>query len=119
MKSDNQYIERLENTIKQMLQPLKDIPFNLVIEAMTGKKVISFDFNDESHKRVLELLKEAAIKAGMDINKTGILAERPNEVGNYVETYVKKALQSLGLKVETPSSSKGRRKSTGYPDILF
>jgi len=41
--SNNEYTKRLENVIKQMLQPLKDIPFNLVIESMTGKKVISFD----------------------------------------------------------------------------
>jgi len=31
MKMDNseEYTKRLENIIKQMLQPLKDIPFNL------------------------------------------------------------------------------------------
>jgi len=41
--SNNEYTKRLENVIKQMLQPLKDIPFNLVIESMTGKKVIKID----------------------------------------------------------------------------
>lgn len=37
--ANNEYTKKLENVIKQMLQPLKDIPFNLVIEAMTGKKL--------------------------------------------------------------------------------
>ena len=46
----NEYIKKLENVIKQMLQPLKDIPFNLVIETMTGKKVISFDFTKKDHQ---------------------------------------------------------------------
>ena len=54
MMHDNDYIKRLENVIKQMLQPLKDIPFNLVIEAMTGKKVLFFDFSKQEHKEVLE-----------------------------------------------------------------
>ncbi len=35
---DEKYISKLENVIKQMLAPLKEIPFNLVIESLTGKK---------------------------------------------------------------------------------
>jgi len=34
--ADKDYVVRLENIIKHMLTPLKDIPFNLVIESMTG-----------------------------------------------------------------------------------
>jgi hypothetical protein len=59
----NEYIKKLENVIKQMLQPLKDIPFNLVIETMTGKKVISFDFTKKDHQEVLKLLKQSALNA--------------------------------------------------------
>lgn len=67
--NNKDYTKRLENVIKQMLQPLKDIPFNLVIETMTGKKVLSFDFKKSEHKKVLELLKQSAITAGKEINK--------------------------------------------------
>jgi len=116
---NNDYTKRLENIIKQMLKPLKDIPFNLVIEAMTGKKVISFDFAKSDHQRVLDLLKQAALNAGMEINRTGILRPRPNEVGNDIEPYAKSALNSLGLNADVPTGPKGRKKSTGYPDILF
>ena len=70
--NNKNYTKKLENIIKQMLKPLKDIPFNLVIEAMTGRKVISFDFAKSEHKEVLELLKKSAIKAGNEINKTGL-----------------------------------------------
>ena len=70
---DNEYVKKLENVIKQMLQPLKGIPFNLVVEAMTGRKVISFDSKNLDHKNVLELLKQSALKVGNKINKTGIL----------------------------------------------
>jgi len=116
---ENGYTKRLENIIKQMLQPLKDIPFNLVIEAMTGKKVISFDFTNLSHKEVLELLKQSALNAGREINKTGILRPRPNEVGNDIEPYVRNALNFFGLNADIPVGPSGRKKTTGYPDIIF
>jgi hypothetical protein len=102
-----------------MLQPLKDIPFNLVIEAMTGKKVLSFDFTRPDHQEVLKLLKQAALNAGKEINKTGILRPRPNEVGNDIEKYVRNALNSVGLEADVPVGPSGHKKATGYPDIIF
>lgn len=117
--SDKDYVNRLENVIKQMLTPLKDIPFNLVIETMTGKKVMSFDFKDSDHKKVLELLKQTALISGKAISKIGILRPRPNEVGNDIEPFVKNALNSLELNADVPTVPSGNKKSTGYPDILF
>jgi hypothetical protein len=91
----------------------------MVIEAMTGKKVISFDFANSNHKRILELLKKAALNAGIEVNKTGILRSRPNEVGNDIEPYVKDALNMFGLKADTPTTASGHKKATGYPDLLL
>jgi len=119
MTSNEEYIRKLENIIKQMLQPLRDIPFNLVIEAMTGKKVISFNFTNTEHQKVLELLKQTALIAGSEINKTGILRPRPNEVGNDIEPYVRNALNSLELSADIPLGLSGHKKATGYPDIIF
>ena len=119
MDNEQDYIKKLENIIKQMLKPLKDIPFNLVIETMTGKKVISFDFNNKEHQQILELLKKAALNAGNAINQSGILRSRPNEVGNDIENYVRNALNSVGLKADVPVGPSGHKKATGYPDILF
>ncbi len=62
--ADKDYVNRLENVIKQMLTPLKDIPFNLVIESLTGKKVIPFDFNNQEDKEILDILKKIAVLAG-------------------------------------------------------
>lgn len=116
---NKEYVTRLEGVIKQMLTPLKYIPFNLVIEAMTGKRVICFDLKISDHKDVLESLRQAALISGKAINKTGILRPRPNEVGNDIEPFVKKALNSLNLNADTPTGPSGNKKSTGYPDILF
>jgi len=119
MGNEQDYIKKLEDVIKQMLQPLKDIPFNLVIETMTGKKVISFDFNNKEHQQILGLLKKAALNAGNAINQSGVLRPRPNEVGNDIENYVRNALNSVGLKADVPVGPSGHKKATGYPDILF
>lgn len=116
---NDEYTKRLENVIKQMLQPLKDIPFNIVIETMTGKKIISFDFKNYEHKKVLEKLKEAALLAGKNINKNGILRPRPNEVGNDIEKFVKESFKKLNFKADVPTGPSGSKKSTGYPDIIF
>lgn len=116
---DDKYIVRLENVIKQMLVPLKGIPFNLAIEAITGKKVLSFDYKNTEHKKVLQLLTKAAIDVGNSINKIGIVRQRPNEVGNDIEPFVKDALNKLGLNADVPNTSKGTKKSVGYPDIIF
>ncbi|MBI5561204.1 MAG: hypothetical protein HY883_08040 [Deltaproteobacteria bacterium] len=117
--TDKDYVGRLENVIKQMLTPLKGIPFNLVIESLSGKKVIPFDFKNKEDLEILEVLKKVAILGGKGINKVGIESKRPNEVGNYIETFVKEAMQRCGLNPEIPAGKSGKKKAAGYPDIVF
>ncbi|MFX0174021.1 MAG: restriction endonuclease [Candidatus Hodarchaeota archaeon] len=116
---DDEYINRLENVIKQMLRPLKDIPFSLVIESISGYKVIPYNPNDEKDTVLLDNLSRVAKKAGDHINQKGIIRRRPNEVGNDIEEYVKTALNQVGYKADIPRTLEGKKKSTGYPDIEF
>jgi len=44
--------------------------------------------------------------------------ERSNEAGNYLEDYVKKVLNKYG-EADTPLTVSGKKKSVGYPDIIF
>ena len=113
------YIKKLEDVIKQMLTPLKNIPFSLVIEALSNHKVLPFNKNDEKDIAVLETLKAVAKKAAEDVNIKGMLRPRPNEVGNDIEPFVEKALNSNGLKASRPTTTGGKHKSTGYPDLQF
>lgn len=115
----NKYTEKLEDVIKQMLQPIKNIPFNLVIEAISDFSVLPFDSNSGKDRKVLETLIEAVNTAGSQINREGIIRSRPNEVGNDVELYVKKALNKLGYKSQIPTTASGKKRSVGYPDIEF
>ena len=116
---DEKYISKLENAIKQMLTPLKDIPFNLVIESLTGKKVIPFDFNDPTDNELLDVLRKVALKAGRKINEVGIIRVRANEVGNDIEAFVKSAMQDYELSPDIPTGASGKKKAMGYPDIIF
>jgi hypothetical protein len=113
------YIEKLENSIKQFLQPVKNIPLNLVIEALSNKKVLEYDEKNREHISVLKKIIKAAENSAQEINKKGIPRLRPNEVGNNIENFVKESLRKLKIKVETPSTPYQKKKATGYPDILF
>ncbi len=116
---DKDYVAKIEHVIKQMLNPLKDIPFNLVIESLSGKKVVPFDFKDANDIELLGILKEVAVLSGEKINEKGVVSRRANEVGNKIEPIVKSAMQKHELNPSTPTGTTGKKKSTGYPDVLF
>ena len=116
---DKKYTKKLEDVIKRMLQPLKGIPFNLVIEGISGNKVISFNPKNNKDKELLQNLIKVAKKTAKEVNKVGIKRPRANEVGNDIELFVKKALKKAGYKADIPITPKGKKKSTGYPDIEF
>ncbi|MBI4653608.1 MAG: hypothetical protein HY752_01190 [Nitrospirae bacterium] len=117
--ADKDYVVRLGNVIKQMLTPLKDIPFNLVIESLSGCKVIPFDLSVPYDKELLEKLKLVAVESAKRISTNGIESDRPNEVGNYIEPFVKNTMNEQGLEPATPTGKEKKKKSMGYPDIIF
>jgi hypothetical protein len=118
MKNDD-YTNKLEHVIKQMLQPVRGIPFNLVIEALSNYKVVPFDPDSKEDSLLLDILKAVATEAGQEVNRAGIRRTRPNEVGNDIEPFVKDALNRRGFQADIPRTSTGVRKATGYPDIEF
>jgi len=109
----------LEDVIKQMIKPLKGIPFKLVIEALSGHKIIPFNKENKKDKSVLRNLIKVAMDVGKEINRNGIKRPRPNEVGNDIEPIVKSALMKLRYKADTPKTKNGNKKTTGYPDVEF
>ena len=116
---DEEYVTNLENVIKQMLMPLKNIPLNIVIEALSGSKIISYNENDSQDKIILKKLTTVSKSAGLNINVNGISRRRPNEVGNDIEPFIKNALNKIGYKATTPKTKSGKKKATGYPDLQF
>lgn len=116
---NKQYVRNLESIIKQMMTPLKNIPLNLVIECLSGCRIIPFNKKKKEDLKVLGDLKKVAKIAGRVINKEGIQSRRANEVGNNIEQYVKDAINSIGYKADIPIATNGIHKAVGYPDIEF
>ena len=110
---DEKYIKDLENTIKQVLSPLKNMPFTVIIRSISGFSVLPFKKDLE----IIKLFSKAFDFASNEINKNGIKSSRPNEVGNYIEPLVKSALTNMDFIADTPTSTNGNKKITGYPDI--
>ena len=117
MSQDSQYIKALGKTIQSFLAPIKDVPFGVAIKVLSGHKILAFQKNDNANRKLLSLLAKAATQAGKNAHKDGIVSSRANEVGNKIEPYVKKALNSLRIAADTPLAKSGKRKATGYPDI--
>lgn len=110
----------LRGVIVQMLKPLKGLKFSTVIEGISGKKVVKFNKNDHKDRKVLEVLKKVSEEVMQKVNEKGIHRNRPNEVGNDIEIYVKNTInQHTGFKADVPKTNNNKRKSTGYPDIIF
>jgi len=118
MEADRKRVLQLEAVIKQMLQPLKGIPLDLIIEGFSGAKVIPFDQDNKNDQALRSLLEDAARQALQDMAARPIKKRRPNEVGNAIEPYVRDAIAAQNLRVETPSGKSGRAQSAGYPDLL-
>jgi hypothetical protein len=118
MAADRKRILQLEAVIKQMLQPLKGIPLDLIIEGFSGAKVIAFDEMDHEDQALRVALESAARQALDSMRDRPIKKRRANEVGNAIEPYVRDAILLQNLRVETPSGKSGRAQSAGYPDLL-
>ena len=108
----------LEKALAQMLKPVKGIPLNVIITALTERRVIKFDPSDAQDVDLLRCMEKAILLCGKELAQTPICRPRPNEVGNDIEPYVIRALQQVGLSPSRPLTAKGRGQSTGYPDIL-
>lgn len=118
MKED-QYTQKLESVIKQMIRPIKGVPFKLVIEGLSGKKILPFNTKNPKDISLLNNLKIVANNTLAAVNKKGIISVRPNEVGNYIEPLIKRSLANIGYPARTPFTKSGKKKSSGYPDIEF
>lgn len=102
----------LEQVIKQMLEPLKNIPLYLVIESICGMKVLIYDGTEKDR-----LIRAARIAAA-SMNNEGVKSGRVNEVGNKIEPFILGALSSAGFNAGKPKLESGKVKSAGYPDVF-
>ena len=113
MKSSREL--KLEKLLAQFIQPIKNIPFELVIQSLFNVTVKKFDL--KTQEDILSKMAKAMSQVCKHIKANPIRRSRPNEVGNDIEDFVLSALKSEKIKAVLPKTKKGKGKSAGYPDI--
>ena len=116
---DKDRIAALEAVLAQMLKPVRNVPFSVIIRSLSEQRVIPIDLEDPQDIAILRQLEQMITTCAAELKAEPIVRPRPNEVGNDVETYVMRALIASRLPAARPTSSAGRGQSTGYPDIMF
>lgn len=111
--------KELKGVISKMLEPLKGLSLALVIEGISGYKVHSYNKSSNEDRDVLDTLIKVAKEVVINVNKNGIERSRPNEVGNDIEKFVISELNNHSFNSSIPLTLSGKKKSTGYPDIVF
>lgn len=112
-------IEKLEAILARFLEPIKGIPFPIVIQSICKREVIRIDPENPQDQDLIGKLVGAALAVGQSVRETPIIRPRPNEVGNDLEPFVARAIVDVGLKSEKPTSASGRGQGVGYPDLLI
>ena len=116
--SNEDRIEELEAILARFLQPMRGIPFPVVIRALAGTAVLPIDREDGADQGLIACFEEAAALVGTLVRRDPIKRNRPNEVGNDIEPFVIRSLAQGGLHAERPRAANGRGQQVGYPDIL-
>lgn len=114
---DAERLKVLEAALAQMLKPIRNIPFSVIVKAMSDQQVIKVDTSLAEDRDLVTKLDEAIRLCAEELTENPIRRPRPNEVGNDVEAYVMRAAPRAGLKASRPTSRVGLGKATGYPDL--
>ena len=118
-KTNEERISELENVLEQMLKPIKNIPFRVIVKSLAGCDVIPFDADNPQDVKMLIGVESAIRCCASEVKLNPIIRSRPNEVGNDIEPFVRRALALQGFQVESPKAQNGTTKGVGYPDILM
>ena len=106
-----------EESLAQLLRPMKNIPFEEAVIELYGVTVEKFDAENENNQKILDRITKAMRNACKMIQLNPIERPRPNEVGNEMKEFVIDALCKEGLEAFRPKTKDGKGKSAGYPDI--
>ena len=109
---DKDRLAALEAVLAQMLKPVRNVPFSVIIRSLSEQRVIPIDLEDPQDVAILRQLEQMITTCAAELKAEPIVRPRPNEVGNDVEAYVMRALIASRLPAARPTSSAGRGQST-------
>lgn len=98
--TDKERAARYEKILRQILQPLDAIPFELFVKAISGKQIIPINQKSAADQSLMRALQDVVKNAIRELNRVGIDTKRPNEAGNKAEAFLRSALASSPLKFQ-------------------
>lgn len=100
-----------------------DIPFPLVINSITKKKIIPINDKNKVDKEIIEVVKASISKALKKMNSSNSPTNnlsRINEASRFFENFFVSDLNKLkNFECSFPLNAKGKAQRSGYPDILL
>ena len=102
-------------TLKEKLEELAEfspIPVGELIYELTGFAVIPVEKSVIGKAPLTGIFKRLLKTILADLAQNPIIASKPNEAGNKIEPYVKRAIEN-----DPNMTLLGKTKSSGYPDI--
>lgn len=113
-----------EQLISRLLEDkdgFRDIPFPVVVQAASGKRVLPVDPTEAAQRELLTKIGGAATEVVRRMNATNSAAQRQrriNEVSTHFEDELKRALNAVpGFACDYPRTGEGKLQRAGYPDL--
>ena len=115
---EKQQLQQLKDMAEIFLKPMGKLCFPVVVEAMTGCKVIPYIEEDDNE--LLSKLSDACKATVAYSENNPVPANRPNDVSSPVEGILQANLQSLEIQADKPRAKNTQAKGPqGYPDLLI
>jgi hypothetical protein len=119
--SSNSPVDQLIPWLLDENRQLRGIAFSEVIFDATGKRVLAFDPQNETDRRVVKQISAACDETMKRLNAPDSVIQnvgRINEVSSHFEDTLRELLSSTsGLSCESPPTIEGKVQRSGYPDL--
>jgi len=119
--SPNSPVDQLIPWLLNEDRELRGIAFSQVIFDATGKRVLAFDPQNETDRRVVKQISAACDETMKRLNAPDSVIQnigRINEVSGYFEDTLRELLSSTsGLSCDSPPTLEGKTQRSGYPDL--
>ena len=119
--SSNSPVDQLIPWLLDENRQLRGIAFSEVIFDATGKRVLAFDPQNETDRRVVKQISAACDETMKRLNAPDSVIQnvgRINEVSSHFEDTLRELLSSTsGLSCDSPPTLEGKTQRSGYPDL--
>lgn len=116
---DDAKLKNLEQTLAHMRQPVRGIPFLVVVRSLAQRQVIPINRKDSADLELLTRLNNAIALCAVELKANPIRRPRPNEVGMTLKCMSCERCQESGSAARDPRRRLERENLRDTPISLF